>query len=66
LVQAVRAASMEEMATGMRVRAVFKPPAERDLGELDNRWGSTGEVLSRWEPTGEPDLPFEKIAEHNW
>jgi len=65
LVHAVRAASMEEMATGMRVRAVFKPPAERDLGELDHRWGSTGEVLSRWEPTGEPDLPFEKIAEHN-
>jgi uncharacterized OB-fold protein len=55
-----------EFRAGMRVRAVFRPPGERSLGELDNRWGGTGEVIERWEPTGEPDVPFERIAEHNW
>ena len=64
--QDIRSIPIAEFRAGMRVRAVFKPPAERDLGELDNRWGSTGNVLSHWEPTGEPDLPFDQIAEHNW
>ena len=55
-----------EYRAGMRVRAVFRPPGERSLGDLDNRWGGTGDAIARWEPTGEPDVPFEKIAEHNW
>jgi len=55
-----------DFRAGMRVRAIFKPPGERDLGDLDNRWGGTGSVIERWEPTGEPDLPFERIAGHNW
>jgi uncharacterized OB-fold protein len=57
---------ISEFRAGMRVRAVFRPPGERALGDLDNRWGGTGSAIERWEPTGEPDLPFEKIAGHNW
>jgi hypothetical protein len=45
---------------------VWKPAAERSVAEVDNRWGGTGAVIERWEPTGEPDVPFEKIMEHNW
>ena len=55
-----------DFRAGMRVRAVFRPADQRSLGDLDNRWGGTGDVIERWEPTGEPDLPFERIAEHNW
>ena len=55
-----------EIRAGMRLRAVFRPEGERDVGEIDNRWGGTGSVIERWEPTGEPDVLFEKIAEHNW
>jgi uncharacterized OB-fold protein len=50
---------------GLRVRAIFRPPAERDLGEMDNRWGGAGPgIIERWEPTGEPDVPFEVFSEH--
>jgi uncharacterized OB-fold protein len=64
--QDIRNIPIAEFRAGMRVRAVFRPPGERELGELDNRWGGTGSVISHWEPTGEPDLPFEEIAGHNW
>jgi len=50
----------------MRLRAVFRSRRERAVAEVDNRWGGTGAVIERWEPTGEPDVPFEKIMEHNW
>jgi len=46
----------EDFRVGMRVRAVFKPEGERDISEIDNRWGGTGGVLERWEPTGEADV----------
>jgi uncharacterized OB-fold protein len=62
--QDIRDIPVAEFRPGLRVRAIFKPPGERDLGEMDNRWGSTGQVLARWERTGEPDVPYEQVAEH--
>jgi uncharacterized OB-fold protein len=51
---------------GMRVRAVWKPPGERDVSELGNRYGGAWEgVIERWEPTGEPDVdprPLQEFA----
>jgi uncharacterized OB-fold protein len=38
---------------GMRVRAVWRPPGERD---------TTAETISHFEPTGEPDAPYETYA----
>ncbi len=62
--QDIRDIPPAEFRPGLRVRAVFKPPGERDLGEMDNRWGNTGNVIARWERSGEPDVPYARIAEH--
>jgi uncharacterized protein len=64
--QDIKTIPIAEFRSGMRVRAVWKPPAERSVLDVDNRWGGTGSVIERWEPTGEPDVPFERIMEHNW
>ena len=64
--QDIRTLPIAEFRSGLRLRAVWKPKAERSVDEVDNRWGGTGAVIARWEPTGEPDVPFEKLAEHNW
>lgn len=62
--QDIRNIPIDQFRAGIRVKAIFKPEAERDLAGIDNRWGGTGEVLDRWEPTGEPDVPFEQFSEH--
>ncbi len=55
----------DEFRTGMRLRAIFRPAAERSIDDLDNSWMicTTGNVIERWEPTGEPDVPFEDFPE---
>ena len=64
--QDIKTIPIGEFRSGLRVRAVWKPKAERSVLDVDNRWGGTGAVIERWEPSGEPDVPFEKIQEHNW
>ena len=64
--QDIRTVPRDEFRAGMRMRCVFKPEGERDISEIDNRWGGTGGVIDRWEPTGEPDVPFEKFSEHQF
>jgi len=64
--QDIRTIPISDFRSGMRLRAVFRSRRERAVAEVDNRWGGTGAVIERWEPTGEPDVPFEKIMEHNW
>jgi uncharacterized OB-fold protein len=55
----------DEVRSGLRVRAVWKPKAERSAEGVSNRgWGGVGSVISSFEPSGEPDLPREKFAEH--
>ncbi len=62
--QDIRNIPVDEFRAGLRVRAVFRPPKERSVDDVDNRWGSTGNCIERWDPTGEPDLPFEEYVEH--
>jgi uncharacterized protein len=59
--QDIRDIPVAEFRVGLRVRAVFRPPGERNVDELTNRWAGTGSCIARWEPTGEPDVPFEKL-----
>jgi len=64
--QQIRNIPADQFRVGMRLRAIFKPPAERSVADLDNNWMvcSTGNVIARWEPTGEPDVPFEQLREY--
>lgn len=62
----IRDIPVAEFRVGMRVQAVWKPPAERDVSQLGNRFGGAWEgVIARWEPTGEPDVdprPLQEFA----
>ena len=61
----IRGASVDDVRVGMRVRAVWKPPAERDVSNFDNRQGGDWEqVIERWEPTGEPDVDPARLKEY--
>jgi uncharacterized OB-fold protein len=54
-----------EVRSGLRVRAVWKPQGERSAAGVSNRgWGGVGSVISSFEPSGEPDLAREAFAEH--
>ena len=66
VMQNIRNIPTDEFRVGMRLRAIFKPAAERNVDEVDNNWmiPSTGNVIERWEPTGEPDVPREQFREH--
>ena len=59
--QDIRDIPVAEFRVGLRVRAEFRPRAERNVDELTNRWAGTGSCIERWVPTGEPDVPFEKL-----
>ncbi len=63
--QEIRNIPRDEFRVGMRLRAIFKPAAERNVDDVDNDWmyPTTGDVIERWEPTGEPDVPFEDFPE---
>jgi uncharacterized protein len=62
----IRDIPFDRFRVGMRVRAVWLPPADRDVGDLGNRYGGAWEgVIQRWEPTGEPDVdprPLQEFA----
>jgi len=59
--QDIRDIPVAEFRVGLRVRAQFRPPAERDVDELTNRWAGTGSCIERWVPTGEPDVAAERL-----
>lgn len=50
---------------GMRVRAVWKPPAERTTEGMSARgYASVSGCISSFEPSGEPDAPREHYQDH--
>jgi uncharacterized OB-fold protein len=59
--QDIRDIPVAEFRVGMRVRAQFRPPAERNVDELTNRWAGTGSCIERWVPTGEPDVAADQL-----
>jgi uncharacterized OB-fold protein len=55
----------DQLRSGMRVRAVWKPKNERSAEGVSNRgWGSVSSVIDAFEPTGEPDMDRAKFEEH--
>ncbi len=63
--QDIRNIPTDEFRVGMRLRAVFKPAAERDIDNVDNDWmyPSIGNVVDHWESSGEPDCPLDELPE---
>ena len=63
--QDIRNIPLDEFRVGMRVRAIFKPAAERKIDDVDNDWmyPSIGDVVECWEPTGESDVPLDELPE---
>ena len=63
----IRDIDIDDFRVGLRLRMVWRPEGERDVSDIDNRWGALPEgVYERWEPTGEPDVDPATLAEHNW
>src|SRR5262245_50520101 len=58
---------VEQVRSGMRVRAVWKPRAER-VGTVVDNWGgrAVASCVAHWEPTGEPDVPADEIRNSLW
>ncbi len=55
----------DQLHSGMRVRAVWKPKAERSAEGVSNRgWGSVASVIDAFEWTGEPDADRSVYEEH--
>ena len=54
---------VSDVHVGMRVAAVWRPAAERNLDELAaGGWSSTGGGIEGWMPTGEPDIDVSELA----
>lgn len=64
----IRNIPTKDFRTGMRLKAVWKPEAEREIpDDLDNRFGSMPEsIVERWESTGEPDVDYEEFKNQTW
>ncbi len=61
----IRHIAVADFRIGMRLKAVWRPPAEREILDMDNRFGSIPEtVVERWDPTGEPDVDPASLKEH--
>ena len=58
---------VDQVRAGMRVRAVWKPKAER-VGTVVDNWGgrAVSSCVAHWEPTGEPDVPAAEIRNSLW
>jgi uncharacterized OB-fold protein len=55
----------DRIHSGMRVKAVWRPPAERSTEGISNRgWGSVSGAIDAFEPTGEPDADYDEYKEH--
>jgi uncharacterized OB-fold protein len=60
----IRGASVDDIRVGMRVQAIWRPVADRDVSNFDNRQGGDWEhVIERWQPTGEPDADPARLKE---
>jgi uncharacterized OB-fold protein len=55
----------ERLRTGLRVRAVWRPPTDRSGAGITNRsWSDLSSIIAGFEPAGEPDAAEETYREH--
>jgi uncharacterized OB-fold protein len=55
----------DQIRAGLRVRAVWKPEADRTTeGQSARGWGSVAGCISSFEASGEPDMDRAEFAEH--
>jgi uncharacterized OB-fold protein len=55
----------DQLRTGMRVKAKWKPREQRSAEGISNRgWGSMGSVVDSFEATGEPDASEDLFKDH--
>jgi hypothetical protein len=63
----IRHIPVAEFRVGLRLQAVWQPPGERVVTDIDNRWGGVPDgVIERWDPTGEPDVDPSTLAGQAW
>ena len=63
--QDITGVSHADLRTGLRVKAKWKPRAERSVEGMSNRgWGGFGNVVESFEATGEPDASEDVFKEH--
>jgi uncharacterized OB-fold protein len=55
---------LEQVRTGLRVRAVWAPEGQRGTGGGSALGFGFGGAITGWEPTGEPDADPALVAEH--
>src|SRR5262249_41921601 len=55
----------DQVRSGLRVKAVWKPNEKRNADGVSNRgWGGVGSAISAFEPSGEPDMDRAAFEEH--
>jgi uncharacterized OB-fold protein len=55
----------DQVRSGLRVRAKWKPKEQRSAEGVSNRgWGGVGSCIDAFEATGEPDMPPDQFEEH--
>lgn len=55
----------DQLRSGLRVKAKWKPSAERSVDGMGNRgWGGLSDVIESFEATGEPDAKESDFKDH--
>jgi uncharacterized OB-fold protein len=63
--QEINGLTADKVRDGLRVKATWKPPADRTTeGQSARGWGSVAGAIDGFEPTGEPDLPKSAFRDH--
>lgn len=63
--QEIKGLPADKVRDGMRVRAIWKPAAERTTeGQSARGWGSVAGCIDGFESNGEPDLPKSAYRDH--
>jgi uncharacterized protein len=62
--QRIHDVPIDDVHTGMRVEAVWRPESERKMSGGAGRNLALGEAISGWKPTAEPDAPLEQYVDY--
>ena len=63
--QEIKGLPADKVRDGMRVKAIWKAPAERTTdGQSARGWGSVSGAIDGFESSGEPDVPKDHYKDH--